>query len=304
MIYFGCDYYPEQWAQWLPEGEARWTTDAHLMAEAGFNVVRLAEFAWGLMEPAPDHFDFGWLERAVQVLADAGLQTVLCTPTPTPPPWLLAAHPDITQVTATGRRQGAGTRREACANHPLYRERSRIICEAIATRFANNPNVIGWQTDNEFGCHDTAYCYCGHCEQAFHRWLQQKYGDIEMLNEAWGGSFWGEIYTDWAQIPVPLQSAAERNPSHLIDYQRFGSDSWRDYHNMQIAILRRANPQHFVTHNLMGFYIQLDYYDLCEQLDFVSWDNYHHHGATPATIAAAHDHMWGVLRRNFWVMEQ
>ena len=50
----------------------------------------------------------------------------------------------------------------------------------------------------------------------------------------------------------------------------------------------------------MGFFIQLDYYDLCEKLDFVSWDNYHHHGATPATIAAAHDHMWGVLRRNFW----
>jgi len=304
MIYFGCDYYPEQWAQWLPEGEARWPTDARMMAEAGFNVARMGEFAWGLMEPAPDRYDFSWLARAVDVLAAQGVKSVLCTPTPTPPPWLLAAHPDITQVTADGRRQGSGTRREACANHPLYRERSRIISRKIAEHFANHPAVIGWQTDNEFGCHDTAYCYCGHCEREFRRWLQQKYGDIELLNEAWGGAFWGEIYTDWSHIPVPLQSAAERNPAHLLDYQRFSSDAWTDFHNMQIEILRQTCPKHFVTHNLMGFFIQLDYYKLCEKLDFVSWDNYHHHGATPATIAAAHDHMWGVMRRNFWVIEQ
>ena len=43
---FGVDYYPEQWP------EERWSEDARLMAEAGFNVVRLAEFAWSSMEPA------------------------------------------------------------------------------------------------------------------------------------------------------------------------------------------------------------------------------------------------------------
>lgn len=304
MIYFGCDYYPEQWAQWLPEGEARWATDARQMAEAGFNVVRLAEFAWALLEPAPGQFDFGWLERAVEALAKEGIETVLGTPTPTPPPWLLAAHPDIMQVTADGRRQGQGTRREGCANHPAYQERSRIICQAIAERFAANPNVIGWQTDNEFGCHDSAICSCDNCARAFRSWLQRKFGTLEALNRAWGTAFWGEVYTEWAQIPVPNHSVADRNPGHALDYQRFSSDSWTAFHNAQIAILRATCPNQFVTHNLMGFFIQLDDYDLAAGLDFVSWDNYHHHGATPATIAAAHDHMWGVLRRNFWVIEQ
>lgn len=304
MIYFGCDYYPEQWAQWLPEGEARWETDAQLMQEAGFNVVRLAEFSWGLLEPSQDHFSFGWLDRAVETLFRHGLKVVLCTPTPTPPPWLLFAHPDITQVRADGRRMGPGTRREACANHPVYRERSRIICQALATHFADNPAVVGWQTDNEFGCHDSASCYCEHCAREFHKWLQAKYLDVEALDEAWGGAFWGEVYADWRHVPVPSQSAAERSPSHLLDYFRFGSDSWRDFHNLQIEILRRNCPDHFVTHNLMGFFPKLNYYDLCAGLDFASWDNYHYHGATSATVAAAHDHMWGILRRNFWVMEQ
>ncbi len=304
MIHFGCDYYPEQWAQWLPEGEARWETDARLMADAGFNVVRLAEFAWGLLEPAQDRFDFSWLERAVDLLHRHGLRVVLCTPTPTPPPWLLHAHPDITQVTVDGVRMGPGTRRAACANHPTYCERSGIVSQAIASHFAAHPAVIGWQTDNEFGCHESAWCYCGHCADAFRGWLKRNYQEIEALNEAWGGAFWGETFSQWEQIPAPSRSAAERNPAHLLDYIRFSSDAWAAFHRMEIDILRRTCPAHFVTHNLMGFFVQLDYYDLCQGLDFVSWDNYHYHGATPGTIAAAHDHMWGILRRNFWVMEQ
>lgn len=304
MFYFGCDYYPEQWAQWLPEGEARWETDAQLMQEAGFNVVRLAEFAWGLLEPYQDHFSFGWLDRAIDVLFRHGIRVVLCTPTPTPPPWLLHAHPDITQITADGRRQGPGTRREACANHPVYRERCRVISQALASHYAGHPAVVGWQTDNEFGCHDSARCYCEHCEREFQKWLQAKYLDLEVFNEAWGGAFWGEVYADWRHVPAPVRSAAERSPSHILDYNRFSSDTWRDFHTMEIEILRRTCPNHFVTHNLMGFFPLLNYYDLCAGLDFVSWDNYHYHGATSAMIAAAHDHMWGVKRRNFWVMEQ
>ena len=40
MFYFGVDYYPEHWPK------ERWSEDAQLMAEADFNVVSLAEFAW------------------------------------------------------------------------------------------------------------------------------------------------------------------------------------------------------------------------------------------------------------------
>jgi len=44
-MYIGVDYYPEHWPR------ERWKTDIELMKEAGFNVVRLAEFAWINMEP-------------------------------------------------------------------------------------------------------------------------------------------------------------------------------------------------------------------------------------------------------------
>ncbi len=304
MIHFGCNYYPEQWAQWLDEGEARWKIDAEMMAEAGFNTVRLAEFAWAMFEEEADDYRFDWLDRAIDILHQQGLSIVLGTPTPVPPPWLLSTYPDLTQIDANGRRQGPGTRREACANHPSYQNRSRLIVEHMAQHYAKHSAVIGWQTDNEFGCNDSARCYCDYCKQAFRTWVENRYGDIDCLNRAWGGAFWGEIYQNWSQIPLPSRSRARRNPGHILDFYRFSSDTWRNYQKQQIDILRHTCPDHFVTHNMMGFSPHLNYFDLGEHLDFVSWDNYHHHGSTPASVAAAHDHMWGIRKRNFWVMEQ
>jgi beta-galactosidase GanA len=45
-FWFGVCYYPEHWSE-----EDR-LKDADLMSEAGVNVVRMAEFAWDIMEPS------------------------------------------------------------------------------------------------------------------------------------------------------------------------------------------------------------------------------------------------------------
>ena len=73
MFRFGVDYYPEHWP------EARWAQDARLMQEAGFNTVRLAEFAWSRLEPGPGKFDFDWLDRAIAILHEHGIQAVSYT---------------------------------------------------------------------------------------------------------------------------------------------------------------------------------------------------------------------------------
>ena len=70
-MYFGVDYYPEQWV--YPYGgtaenpEAAWERDLELMAAAGVNVVRMGEFTWGLCEPEEGKYDFlCFLDRVVQ----------------------------------------------------------------------------------------------------------------------------------------------------------------------------------------------------------------------------------------------
>jgi beta-galactosidase len=299
MIYYGSDYYPEHWP------ESRWSEDARLMGEAGFNVARIGEFAWAKMEPTEAEYDWAWLDQIIDTLADQGIKTVLGTPTAAPPPWLTTAHPEVLPHDRHRRVRHAGSRRHYCPNSPVYRDYTRRIVTYLAERYGHDDRVIGWQTDNEFGCYGTAQCYCDTCALRFREWLHARYGDLEALNQAWGSVFWSALYTDWEEVPLPWAAPAGHNPSHLLDFLRFGSASTCDYQQLQIDILRAQAPDQFITHNLMPFPSrELEFYHLAEPLDFISWDNYHFYGATPAIVAATHDLHWGMKRRNYWVMEQ
>jgi beta-galactosidase len=301
MIYFGADYYPEHWP------EERWNEDARLMAKAGFNVVRMAEFAWSKMEMREGEYRFDWLDKAIAILSTHGIQVVLGTPTASPPPWLMAKSEDLFLLQQNGIRQTYGLRREYCPNHPLYHQYSEMIITKMAKHYSDHPAVIGWQIDNEFGDR----CFCEICRKKFQEWLQKRFETLDSLNQKWGTVFWSHIYTEWSQIPVPLSIIRAHNPGLVLDYYRFMSDSYCAFQNAQIDIIRQICPNHFITHNLMGFgYNKIDYYDLVEDLDFVSWDNYPRMqwnmqaDVDPVTAALSHDTMRGLKKKNYWVMEQ
>jgi len=293
----GVDYYPEHWE------ESRWQIDARLMREAGISVVRLAEFSWCKMEPEEGKYDFGWLDRALEVLYKEGIQAVLGTPTATPPAWLHQRY-DIYPRDARRYPLGFGTRLQRCLNHPVMRRYSRLITEAMVSHYANHPAVIGWQTDNEF---EANLCYCDVCADLFRQWLQRKYGSLEALNKAWGTVFWSQEYSSWSQIPLPwvARCGQSHNPSLWLDYRRFASESTVSFQREQVEIIRRLAPHHFITHNFMGLHDSMDYFALAEDLDFVSWDNYPKGNWEEAGHAAlAHDVMRGIKGKNFWVMEE
>ncbi|MGD8397800.1 MAG: beta-galactosidase, partial [Anaerolineae bacterium] len=246
-----------------------------------------------------------WLDRIIDILHSHGMQVVLGTPTAAPPPWLTTAYPQVLPRDRHRRVRHPGGRRHYCPNSATYREQSRRIVTAMAERYGGDERVLGWQIDNEFGCYDTGRCYCDTCAGRFRRWLQARYGSLEALNHAWGSVFWSAVYTDWQQVPLPWAAPSEHNPAHVLDFVRFGSDVTVEYQQIQVDILRKLAPGQFVTHNLMPFHSrELDSYDLARPLDFVSWDNYHFYGATPAIVAASHDLYRGMKGRSYWVMEQ
>ncbi len=301
MFRFGVDYYPEHWP------EERWTADARLMAEAGFNTVRLAEFAWSKMEPQEGRFDFEWLDRAIDILSLYQIKVILGTPTASAPPWLLYRHPEIFRVRQDGQRVTYGNRRGYCPNNPLYRQYADHIVAEMAGHFKGHPALLGWQIDNEFG----ERCYCPLCRLAFQAWLQRKYRSLEELNRKWGTVFWSQVYSDWQEIPLPLASGGSPNPSLALDYDRFMSDSYVDFQQCQVDLLRQTSPGSLITHNFMGFdYDQLNYFDLARNLDLVSLNHYPRSQwnmrseVEPADFALSLDTMRGLKHRNFWMMEQ
>ena len=161
--------------------------------------------------------------------------------------------------------------------------------------------LVGSQVDNEYGCHGTVRSAGPASARAFRRWLRAAYDDdLSALNAAWGTTFWSQTYTAWDQVLPPTGGAtvpADHSPGLTLDFDRFSSDAWRDFHAAQVAVLRKHNPRHWITHNMMLYYFDYDMPRLGATLDAVSWDNYETHGTHPLCVAANHDWMYGAGRR-------
>ena len=309
----GVCYYPEHWTKNQIESDVR------QIQELGVRFIRIGEFAWSRIEPSPEEFNWQWLDAVLELFDRAGLKVVLGTPTATPPKWLIDRHPDILPVNEQGQRRRFGSRRHYCFSSPTYREEARRIVSILAERYGKHPAVAGWQTDNEYGCHNTVRCYCSNCRQAFQEWLKARYHTIERLNKAWGTVFWSQEYRSFEEVELPSLTVAEPNPSHLLDCYRFASDQIKEFNRLQVEILRALSPGRFVTHNFMGGFVDFNHYALAEDLDLASWDSYplgytqrflgkegeaYARSGHPDLAAFNHDLYRGVGRGRFWVMEQ
>jgi beta-galactosidase len=250
-FWFGVCYYPEHW------DEATRAGDAERMSAAGINVVRLAEFAWDLMEPEEGRFDFSLFDQTVATLDRHGIKSMLCTPTASPPRWLTHRHPEVLRVDSRGIRLEHGSRQHACTTNPRFRAYSRAVTQAMAQHFRGNPAVVGWQTDNEFHCHFSE-CHCPACQTGFRGFLSRRHSTIAALNAAWGNAFWAQGLSSFDEVVTPRDGLpTHQNPSARLDYQRFLSASTEEFQREQIDILRSADPRWFITHN--GLYGNIDY---------------------------------------------
>lgn len=264
----GVCYYPEHWPQDM------WADDAKRMVECGITFVRIAEFAWSRIETSREVFDFGWLDTAIETLGSAGLKIVMCTPTATPPKWLVDEMPDMVAVDADGNPRNWGSRRHYDFSHEGYRKECARITLILAKRYGTDSNVVAWQTDNEYGCHDTTLSYSLAARDGFRNWLAQKYQSPDALNKAWGNVFWSMEVSDFDQIDLPNLTVTEPNPSHVLDYRRFASDQVVAFNRIQTEILRKHSPGRDIIHNFMGRYLEFDHFDVSADLDIASWDSY------------------------------
>lgn len=187
---FGGDYNPEQWPREV------WDEDVRLMREAGVDLVTVGVFSWAWLQPTPEDWDFGWLDDALDLLHANGIRVDLATATASPPPWLTRKHPEMLPVTADGTTLWQGGRQSYCPSSPIFREHATRLTEAMAQRYASHPAVALWHVSNELGCHN-ALCYCDVSAAAFRVWLRKKYGEIDVLNEAWGTAFWSQRYSNF-----------------------------------------------------------------------------------------------------------
>jgi beta-galactosidase len=316
-MYFGVDYYPEQWV--FPHGgttdhpEGAWERDAALMAKAGVNVVRIGEFSWGICEPEEGKYDFLWLRRVMDIMAHHGIKVVLGTPTAAPPIWLAQKHPEILPLDEYGRVKHEGTRRAVCLTSDIYWDYSKRIVVAMAEALGDHPQLIAWQIDNGMGGNDTEFSFNEATRKEWHLWLEAKYETIERLNELLGLRFWSQTVTAWNQVPMPMHTPAPHNPALLLDWNRFSSDTIVQFVKMQANLLRERCPQLPVTVTMRAFLRKFDHFDMADAVDFVSIESNVVVKAKTAELACDIDLLRSLKKSEiktpdgdcgFWAMEQ
>ena len=270
MVETGVYYYPEAWN---PE---QWDRDFKKMAEMGFEFTHMAEFAWAQIEPSEGVYDFKWLDKALELAAKHNLKVIMCTPSATPPVWLVRKYPEVLVEMPNGQTAQHGTREQYSWSSPKYRELTTKVVEVMAKRYGNDKRIWGWQIDNE-PSHYSALDYSPAAQASFKVWLKKKYQTIDALNKAWGTPFWSGIYTDFNQIEIPnagRQYSGNASPTSFVDFKRFNADECASYVSLQNNILHSiVSKSQFVTSNFMHGHTDVDPWRN-KDLDFICYTMY------------------------------
>lgn len=268
----GAYYYPEHW------DESQWERDLGTMSALGFEFTHFGEFAWAEIEPEEGVFDFEWLDRAVDIAAKHNLKVIMCTPTATPPVWLVRKHPEILLQDESGRRLDHGARQHASFSSPTYRAYALKMVGKLAEHYASHPAVIGWQLDNE---PDVQYDYSSESLSEFRKFLTDRYGnDIRELNRAWGTLFWSQTYRRFEEITFPQMRVPLMNPHQILDFRRYAAFQTHSFLASQCREIRKHTTRQWITTNYIPNYEEGNIGG-CRALDFESYTRYMVHGEDP-----------------------
>lgn len=293
-LYYGAAYYPELWDEKSIE------QDIAIMKKTGINVVRMGEFAWAFMEKEEDSIDVSYFVEMITRLYENGIETVMCTPTPTPPIWMSFGHPQRMYVDSDGKVMSHGARQHICTNNRYFRERAGIITEAVAKALGQLPGLIAWQLDNELKCH-VAECMCETCKSLWQEWLKKRYGTVDSLNRSWGTLIWSEYYRSFAEVPQPVKTPFLHNSSLSTLYRLFTRETTAEFAEEQAAVIRKYSKAP-ITHN-SSLNFRVDNELLFENLDFAGFD--HYPDCDNYHLMLLNYDLWRNTKKGkgFWVME-
>lgn len=252
-----------------------WESDVSRMRDTNISFVRVNEFDWSVLEPREGEYNFTVLDKTLDLFSKYGLQAIVGTPTAAPPNWLTEKY-EVDFVDRTNTTLLFGSRRHYSFSSFDYREQSQKITAKLAERYGNHSAVVGWQLDNEFGCHDTVRSYDRDARIRFRSWLQKKYTTIEKMNEAQGRVFWSSQYASFDTVEPPFLEVYTNNEAHTLDWYTFSSDMVIEFAKEQTAILRKYAPSHAITTNFMVLYTDFDHHKFNREvgIDISTFDLY------------------------------
>lgn len=268
-VLYGAAYYNEYMPADLQPG--RLDKDVALMQQAGISVVRMGESTWSLWEPEDGLFEYAWMDRVVDAMTKAGIKVIMGTPTYSIPTWLYHEHPEILVQPLGGGKTFYGMRQNMDTDSPVYRFYSERLIRNLVEHYRNNPNVIGWQVDNETSSYGAANrdVFIG-----FVNHLKQKFGTTDALNKAWFLNYWGEDVNSWEDMPTRDNATST---SYKLEWSRWSQMRVTNFLDWQAQLVREnRGPHQFVTTDFGGqMKADVNEFEIAKALDIPAMNNYH-----------------------------
>jgi len=240
-VLYGAAYYHE----YMPT--ERLDKDVAMIKAAGFNVVRMGESTWSLWEPEDGRFEYAWMDRVIDAMGKAGIKVIMGTPTYSVPAWMAHQHPEILAQKFNGAKNTYGMRQNMNTDAPAYRFYAERLIRRIGARYKDNPNVIGWQVDNETSTYGAAN---DDVFIRFQHYLEKKFGTPENLSKVWFLNYWGQDLHTWEDLPRP---DGAQSTGYKLEWTRWGQKRVTDFLTWQAQLIREvASPRQFVTHDFAG----------------------------------------------------
>ena len=223
-----------------------WARDYEVAADDGNNMFR-HWFMWSAIETAPGVFDWADYDRQLDLAAENGITTVIAEFITAAPEWAwrsLAharfedrdgkkAHSTYSHSVAVGGFPGL------CLDNDDARELAERFLTALVDRYREHPGLGGYDIWNECNI-PAAYCFCPATAEKFRAWLQEKYGEVGALAQAWRRY----SIAEWADAMPPRTLAPYPD---VLDWLQFRIDNAYRLMRWRADLIRSLDTEHPVT---------------------------------------------------------
>ena len=238
-----------------PPREKRREMIQALAEQHKFNLIRIWP-NWDYVNPEQDKWIFDEVEEVMRYADEFGMQVLCGLVMELAPYWLEQKYPDSRYVDARGRAmrlQGSGNNVTGgwpglCFDSGPVREAGAKYIKELIKVVGPHKSLFGYDCWNEphvepawarnlwVDPEEILFCYCDHTIAAFHKWLQQKYGSLDALNEAWT-----RRYPNWEAIDPPRSHGTYAD---WIDWRRFMIERETLEMRYRVETARSVDPVH------------------------------------------------------------
>jgi beta-galactosidase len=253
QLYVGANYHPHD-----DKNIEKIKKDIQLMKAAGLNVARLGHLAWDSYEPSEGKFDFGWFDKVMDMMNEAGIKVILDIAIRPAPIWLHAKYPSISITDAGGDRLYPNHRYMEDVGDPMYQKYALRFTDSITKRYGRHSALLAFGIDNESG--DGRISYSETARKRFIDWLKKKYSTLENLNRAWATQRWSRRLNQFEEVGFPVATHNTDVPERMLDFRRFVSD---EINRLLFKVIERVNlnAPNALTNTNAWYYSALKYFD-------------------------------------------